>query len=56
MRCAVCDADEARPYRVVDGVAYFRCRACGSLFAHPDFLARVAAAGCCRLCRCLLAE
>jgi hypothetical protein len=44
MRCAVCDADEARPYRVVDGVAYFRCRACGSLFAHPDFLARVATA------------
>jgi hypothetical protein len=45
MRCAVCDAGAARPYRSVDGVAYYRCGACGSLFAHPDFLARVEAGG-----------
>ena len=35
MRCAVCEADAAQPYRTVDGVAYFRCAICGSLFAHP---------------------
>jgi hypothetical protein len=45
MRCAVCDAGAALPYRSVDGVEYFRCAACGSLFAHPDFLARVEAGG-----------
>jgi len=45
MRCAVCDADAAQPYRDVDGVAYFRCGTCGSLFAHPDFLARIEAGG-----------
>src|SRR5579872_3372579 len=45
MRCAVCEADAAQPYRDVDGVAYFRCDACGSLFAHPDFLVRLDAGG-----------
>ena len=45
MRCAVCDVGPARSYRSVDGVGYFRCDACGSLFAHPDFLARVEAGG-----------
>ena len=45
MRCAVCDAGAARSYRSVDGVGYFRCDACGSLFADPDFLARVEAGG-----------
>lgn len=45
MRCAVCEADEAGHYRDVDGIAYFRCGACGSLFAHPDFLARIEAGG-----------
>jgi hypothetical protein len=45
LRCAVCEAGDARPYRSIDGVAYFRCGACGSLFADPDFLARVDAAG-----------
>jgi SAM-dependent methyltransferase len=45
MRCAVCEADAAEPYRSVDGVAYFRCGRCGSLFAHPDFLARIEAGG-----------
>ena len=43
MRCAVCEAGAARPYRSVDGVAYFRCGACRSLFADPDFLAAGAA-------------
>lgn len=45
MRCAVCEADAAQPYRTVDEVAYFRCDICGSLFAHPDFLARIEAGG-----------
>lgn len=40
MRCAVCDADGSSPYRDVEGVRYFRCPTCASLFAHPDFLAR----------------
>ena len=40
MRCAVCEAGAARPYRDIEGVAYFCCATCGSLFAHPDFLAR----------------
>jgi SAM-dependent methyltransferase len=39
MRCAVCAARAARHYRDVDGVAYFRCRDCGSLFADPAFVA-----------------
>jgi hypothetical protein len=43
MRCAVCEAGAARPYRSVDGVGYFRCEACGSLFADPEFLAGAAA-------------
>jgi hypothetical protein len=43
MHCAVCEADAAVPYRDVDGVAYFRCEACGSLFAEPAFLAQVEA-------------
>ena len=39
MRCAVCEAHAARRYREVDGVAYFRCDGCGSLFADPVFVA-----------------
>ena len=41
MKCVVCDAAGGQPYRSVEEVAYFRCAGCGSLFAHPDFLARV---------------
>jgi len=41
MRCPVCEASRSEPYREIDGVDYFRCTACGSLFADPDFLARV---------------
>ncbi len=37
MRCPVCEAGTAAAYRTVDGVAYFRCTACGSLFADPAF-------------------
>ena len=29
------------PYRSVDGVVYFRCETCSSLFAHPDFLEHI---------------
>jgi hypothetical protein len=43
MRCTVCEAGAARSYRSVDGVGYFRCDACGSLFADPDFVAASAA-------------
>jgi hypothetical protein len=39
MRCAICEAGAAASYRRVDGVQYFRCGACGSLFAEPEFLA-----------------
>jgi hypothetical protein len=45
MHCPVCEAPGSAPYRKVDGVDYFRCAACGSLFADPDFLARVEAGG-----------
>jgi len=37
MRCTVCEAGTAAQYRTVDGVAYFRCTGCGSLFADPAF-------------------
>jgi hypothetical protein len=45
MRCAVCEAAEAAPYRSVDGIDYFRCDDCGSLFADPAFMASVEAGG-----------
>jgi hypothetical protein len=45
MRCVVCDAGNGQPYRNIGDVGYFRCDACGSLFAHPDFLARIDAGG-----------
>ena len=45
MRSVVCTAGDAAPYRCVDGVDYFRCGCCGSLFAEPDFLAQVEASG-----------
>jgi hypothetical protein len=40
MQCPICHK-EAHHYRDVEGVAYFRCSTCRSLFAHPDFLAAV---------------
>jgi len=40
MQCPIC-LHEANPVRDVDDVAYFKCLKCGSLFAHPDFLAAV---------------
>jgi hypothetical protein len=40
MRCPIC-RNEASRLRDVDGVAYFKCLTCESLFAHPDFLAAV---------------
>jgi len=45
MRCPICEASGCGPYRDVDGIHYFRCAACGSLFADPDFLAHVEAGG-----------
>jgi len=39
--CIVCQRGEAAPYRAVDGIGYFRCLACGSLFADPAFIARI---------------
>ena len=41
MECAVCKSAEALPFRVVDGVAFHKCTSCGSIFADPEFLARV---------------
>jgi len=43
MFCPVCQASGVGRYRRVDAVAYFRCGACRSLFAHPDFLATIEA-------------
>jgi len=39
--CLVCQRAPARQYRDVQGVGYFRCGGCGSIFADPDFVARV---------------
>ena len=41
MECVVCERAEARPFRVVDGVAFHKCASCGSIFADPEFLAHV---------------
>jgi hypothetical protein len=38
MRCAVCNIGMAERYRSVNGVQYFRCGGCGSLFADPAFM------------------
>jgi hypothetical protein len=40
MQCAIC-LHEASLLREVHTVAYFKCRKCESIFAHPDFLAAV---------------
>ncbi len=39
--CIVCERAPANPYREVDGIGYFRCTSCGSLFADPAFIARI---------------
>jgi len=41
MICPVCAGTPTSPCRTIDGVDYFRCTPCGSLFADPDFIARV---------------
>jgi hypothetical protein len=38
--CPICDAP-GNFLRTVDDVPFFRCAGCGSLYAHPDFLAAV---------------
>jgi hypothetical protein len=40
MLCPICQS-AATLLRAVDDVPYFRCDGCGSVFAHPDFLAGV---------------
>ena len=40
MHCPIC-SHKAVLLREVDGVPYFRCGGCGSLFAHSEFLASV---------------
>lgn len=40
LQCPICQA-EATSLREVDDVEFFCCTGCGSLFAHPDFLAAV---------------
>ena len=40
MQCPICQA-VATSLRVVDDVEFYCCTGCGSLFAHPDFLAAV---------------
>jgi ribosomal protein L37AE/L43A len=39
--CPVCGGSPATAYREVDGIAYFRCSPCGSLFADPAFMAGI---------------
>jgi hypothetical protein len=39
--CLVCLRGPTAFYREVEGVAYFRCEPCGSLFADPDFISKV---------------
>ena len=41
MHCPVCQTSDVSAYRVVSDVPFFGCMGCGSLFAHPDFLAQV---------------
>jgi len=43
VKCAVCGAATARPFRCVDGIGYHKCPSCGCIFAEPEFLARVEA-------------
>jgi hypothetical protein len=40
LQCPICQA-AAAPLRAIDDVEFFCCTGCGSLFAHPDFLAAV---------------
>jgi Methyltransferase domain len=42
MQCPIC-LHESALLREVHGVAYFKCLKCGSIFAHPDFMAAVEA-------------
>ena len=39
--CIVCDMGLASAYNLVDGVQFFKCNACGSLFAAPEFISRI---------------
>ncbi len=41
--CLVCEAARTVPHRAVQGVQFFECTTCRSLFADPDFIARVEA-------------
>ena len=41
MDCLVCASGRAVSYRTVEDVAYFRCNDCGSIFADPEFIARI---------------
>ena len=39
--CIVCETGQGRPHRTVGDVPFFTCDACGSVFAEPEFIARV---------------
>ena len=41
MECVVCERFAASPFRIVDGIGFHKCVGCGSIFADPEFLARV---------------
>ncbi|KPD15435.1 hypothetical protein ADM96_32685 [Burkholderia sp. ST111] len=41
VRCAVCSSHTVDDYKRIDEVAFYRCRACDSLFADPAFLRAV---------------
>jgi hypothetical protein len=41
LNCPVCLAPSVDAYSSIEGVQYFECGGCGSLFANPQFLAQV---------------
>jgi hypothetical protein len=43
MQCPVCQGKAPSAYRLISGVAYFKCRDCGTLFADPAFLDKIEA-------------
>lgn len=41
IRCLVCTEADATPYRMVQGVQFFKCDGCASLFADPSFIRQI---------------
>jgi hypothetical protein len=41
MNCIVCESSKTKDFRVIDTVNYYECSSCKSLFADPQFIAKV---------------